>query len=143
MSSCKFFSICVDESTDITSSARLARFSRFCKCDELCEEMVALLTLPERTTGAEICKIVINEFCSCQIDSSKVVSVTTDGAPSMTGKKADFVSLFTKEVGHAVIGFHCIIHEEALCAKSRPEGTSGSNANSYQSCKLHFSSSIT
>ena len=34
------------------------------------------------------------------------------------------------------------IHEEALC-ESRAEGTSGSNANSYQSCKLHFCSSIT
>ena len=117
LSSCKFFSICIDESADITSSSRLAIFSRFCKGDELCEKMVALLTLPERTTRAKICKAVINEFCSCQIDFSKVVSVTTDGAPSMTGKKAGFVSLFTKEVGHVVIGFHCIIHEEALCAK--------------------------
>ena len=36
----------------------------------------------------------------------------------MTGGKAGFVSLFTKEVGHPVIGFHCIIHEEALCAKA-------------------------
>ena len=60
----------------------------------------------------------INEFCSRQIDISKVVSVTIDGAPSMTGEKAGFVSLFRKEVGHAVIGFHCIIHEEALCAKA-------------------------
>jgi len=46
------------------------------------------------------------------------VSITTDGSPSMTGEKAGFVSLFTKEVGHLVIGFHCIIHEEALCAKA-------------------------
>ena len=58
LSSCKFFSVCIDESTDITSSARLAIFSRFCKGDQLCEKMVALLTLPERTTGAEICKTV-------------------------------------------------------------------------------------
>ena len=81
--------------------------------------MVALLTLPERTIGAEIhvYKAVINEFCSRQIDFFKVVSVTTNGAPSMTGEKAGFVSLFTKEVGHAVIGFRCIIHEEALGAK--------------------------
>ena len=80
--------------------------------------MVALLTLPERTTGAEICKTVINKFCFRQIDISKVVSVTTDGAHSMTGEKAGFVSLFTKEVGYAVIAFYCIIHEEALCAKA-------------------------
>ena len=59
---CKYFSICIDESIDITSSARLAIFSRFCKGDEICEEMVALLTLPERITGAEICKAAINEF---------------------------------------------------------------------------------
>ena len=71
--------------------------------------MVVLLILPERTTGAEICKAVINEFCSCQIDISKIVSDAIDGAPSITDEKAGFVSLFTKEVGHAVISFHCII----------------------------------
>ena len=76
LSSYKYFSICIDESTDIESSARLAIFSRFCKDDKTYEEMVALLTLPERTTGAEICKSAINEFSSCQIDISKVVSVT-------------------------------------------------------------------
>ena len=115
LSSCKFFSICIDESKDITLSIRLAIFSRFCKGDELCEEMVALLTLPERTTGAEIYKTVINKFCSRQIVISKV---TNNGTPSMTGEKAGFVSLFTKEVGHAVKGFRCIIHEEALGAKA-------------------------
>ena len=68
--------------------------------------MVSLPTLPERTTRAEICKAVINEFFSRQIDISKVLSIANDGAPSMTDEKAGFVSLFTKEVGHAVIGFH-------------------------------------
>ena len=63
-----------------------------------------------------MCKTAINEFSSRQIDIS-IVSVATDGVPSMTGEKAGFVSLFTTEVGHPVIGFHCIIHEEALCAK--------------------------
>ena len=82
--------------------------------------MVALLTLPGGTTGAEICKGAINKFSFREIDISKVVSVTTNGAPSMAGGKAGFVSLFTKEVGHPVIGFHCIIHKEALrvCAKT-------------------------
>ena len=118
LSSYKYFSICIDESTDITSSARFGIFSRFCKGDETCEEMVALLTLHERTTGAAMCKAAINEFSSRQIDIFKVVAVTTVGAPSMTGEKAGFVSLFTTEVGHPVIGFHCITYEEALCAKA-------------------------
>ena len=104
LSSCRYFSISIDKSTDIT----------------FCKEVVALLTLPGGTTGAEICKGAINEFSFREIDISKVVSVTTDGAPSMAGEKAGFVSLFTKEVGHPVIGFHCIIHKEALrvCAKT-------------------------
>ena len=44
LSSCKYFSICIDESTDVTSSAWVATYSRFCKGHEICEEMVALLT---------------------------------------------------------------------------------------------------
>lgn len=118
LSSCKFFSICVDEITDITSSARLAIFSRFCRGDEVCEEMVALVTLPEHTTGAEICKAVVNELSIRQIHISKVVSVTTDGAPSMIDEKTGFVNLFAKDVGHPLIGFHCLIHEEALYANA-------------------------
>ncbi|XP_014768374.1 protein FAM200A-like [Octopus bimaculoides] len=106
------------QSTDITSSARLATFSRFCEGDELCDETVALLTLSEHTTGAEICKATVNELSSQQIDISKVVSVTTDGAPSMTCEKVGFINPFAKEVGHTLIGFHCILHEEVLCAKA-------------------------
>ncbi|CAI9726668.1 Hypothetical predicted protein [Octopus vulgaris] len=79
--------------------------------DEICEEMVALLTLPECTAGTEICKNVVNEFSSRKFDISKVVPVTTDGAPSMTGEKEEFVNLFAKEVGHT-LSFHWIINEE-------------------------------
>ena len=80
--------------------------------------MVALLRLHESSTGDEICKAAENEFCSSRIYISKVVRVTTDGAPSMIGEKAGFVNLPTNDVGHMVIGLHCIIHEEALCAKT-------------------------
>ena len=69
------------------------------------------------------------------------VSFITDDAPSMTGEKEGFVNLFTKEVGHTVIGFYCIMHKEAICAW--PEGSSGSDAISYQNCELHFCSDIT
>ena len=114
---------------------------RFYKGDEIREDIVALLTLPERTSHAEICKAAINEFSSRRIGISKVVSVTIDGTVSMTGKKAGFVNLFTKEFGHTVIGFHCMIHEEALCAKAGLKALH--DANSYQSCELHFCTDIT
>lgn len=38
--------------------------------------------------------------------------------PSMTGKDAGFVTLFTRHVGHPLLAFHCTVHQEALCAKS-------------------------
>ena len=36
----------------------------------------------------------------------------------MTGEKAGFVNLFAKDVGHPLIGFYCIIHEETSCGKA-------------------------
>ncbi|GFT17447.1 protein ZBED8 [Trichonephila clavipes] len=44
--------------------------------------------------------------------------VTTDGAPNMVGKKSGFISLFKTDVGHSILQCHCIIHQQALCAKS-------------------------
>jgi len=35
----------------------------------------------------------------------------------MIGKDRGFVNLFSKKIRHPLIGFHCIIHQEALCAK--------------------------
>ena len=51
------------------------------------------------------------------IDMSKIVSVTTDGAPNMVGRNVGFVTLFTEVVGHPILPFHCIIHQKVLCAK--------------------------
>jgi len=60
----------------------------------------------------------VEELKNAALDVNKIVSVTTDGAPSMTGKDAGFVNLFTKHVGHPLVAFHCIVHQEALCEKS-------------------------
>ena len=48
-----------------------------------------------------------------------MVSLCTDGAPSMLGRQAGFVSLFRQEIGKPnLISYHCIIHQQALCAKA-------------------------
>ncbi|GFX35931.1 dipeptidyl peptidase 3 [Trichonephila clavipes] len=36
----------------------------------------------------------------------------------MVGKKNAFISLFKTDVGHSILECHCIIHQQALCAKS-------------------------
>ncbi|KAM4026769.1 general transcription factor II-I repeat domain-containing protein 2A-like [Anomaloglossus baeobatrachus] len=118
ISNCKYFSISLDETTDVTSHAQLAIIGRYSDGPTMREELIKLVSVPTSTSGSEICKVVMQTFCDLSIDISKVVSVTTDGAPNMVGKKVGFVKLFTEGIGHPIVPFHCIIHQEALCAKA-------------------------
>ncbi|XP_073436047.1 general transcription factor II-I repeat domain-containing protein 2-like [Dendrobates tinctorius] len=118
ISECKYFSISLDETTDVTSHAQLAIIGRYSDGLTMREELIKLVSVPTSTSGSEICKVVIQTFRDLSIDISKVVSVTTDGAPNMVGKKVGFVKLFTDAIGHPIVPFHCIIHQEALCAKA-------------------------
>ncbi|XP_067126929.1 general transcription factor II-I repeat domain-containing protein 2B-like [Centruroides vittatus] len=83
-----YFSIALDESTDKTDSAQVLYFIRAITKDFQCyEELLALGTLTGRTRGADIFKN-FKEVCNkLQLKFSNLVSVCTDGAPSMRGKK--------------------------------------------------------
>ncbi|CAL1531256.1 unnamed protein product [Lymnaea stagnalis] len=116
LNQCQFFSICLDETADITSSARLAVITRFYNGQTMREELVKLEKMPISTSGYEICNVVIKIFNDLGIDISKVVSVLTNGAPNMAGNNGGFVKLFMESIGHPVVPFHCNIHQEVLCA---------------------------
>ncbi|GFS50185.1 general transcription factor II-I repeat domain-containing protein 2A [Trichonephila clavipes] len=75
INSAPFISLCLDESIDITKSARLAVFARYCVGNIIKEELIAIASLLT-TKGRDIC------------------------------------------VGHSILKCHCIIHQQALCAKS-------------------------
>ena len=50
----------------------------------------------------------------------KLASITTDGAPALTGKNVGLIKLLNDKVKrehplHSVMSFHCIIHQESLC----------------------------
>ncbi|KAK1338701.1 hypothetical protein QTO34_019358, partial [Cnephaeus nilssonii] len=115
---CKYFSISLDETTDVTSHAQLAIIGRYSDGLTMREELIKLVSVSTSKSGSEIFKVVIQTFRDLSIDISKVVSVTTDGAPNMVGEKVGFVKLFTEAIGHPLVPFHCIIHQEALCAKA-------------------------
>ncbi|KAK1335297.1 hypothetical protein QTO34_004882 [Cnephaeus nilssonii] len=115
---CKYFSIFLDETTDVTSHAQLAIIGRYSDGLTMREELIKLVSVPTSKSGSKICKVVIQTFHDLSIDISKGVSVTTDGAPNMVGEKVGFVKLFTEAIGHPIVPFHCIIHQEALCAKA-------------------------
>jgi hypothetical protein len=58
----QMFSICLDESTDVTLQARLAVFVRFLCGNVMREELVKLLRLPSTTTGKDIMNEVKQEL---------------------------------------------------------------------------------
>ncbi|XP_026538860.1 general transcription factor II-I repeat domain-containing protein 2A-like [Notechis scutatus] len=111
------YSMCLDESTDINNHARLAVILRYAVGDIMREELVKLVSLPEGTQGIDIYNAVMEAFLSRDIRPEKVVSISSDGAPSMVGATSGFVQFFVKEIKHQVIQFHCILHQAALCAR--------------------------
>ena len=115
------YSIALDKATDINDSAQVLFFIRVITSDFQChEELLGLGTLTERTRGIEVLNLFKEKFCKINLNLSNLVSVCTDGAPSMIGKHEGFVALLRKELPNpdTLISFHCILHQQNLCAKS-------------------------
>ena len=74
-------------------------------------------------TSENIFQVIISVIGSLGINISNICGVTTDGATAMVGKVKGAVSLIEKEMRNAgierkLVRTHCLIHLEALCAKS-------------------------
>lgn len=79
--------------------------------------------MTDTTTAEDIFSFVVGALDRVGVDWSRAVSPTTDGAPSMIGKKAGVMTKFREKVqalngGDGSWTFHCILHHEALCCKS-------------------------
>ncbi|XP_045442552.1 general transcription factor II-I repeat domain-containing protein 2-like [Pipistrellus kuhlii] len=121
-SSFEAFSIACDESTDIGGVAQLAVFLRACDTDfNIFEELLELVPMHNTSTGQDIFNCVCKLLQKYNLPLSKLTSVATDGAPSMTGNNG-FVELLQKQQseiydGSKIHHTHCIIHQEVLCTK--------------------------
>ncbi|GFV52791.1 general transcription factor II-I repeat domain-containing protein 2 [Trichonephila clavipes] len=51
----------------------------------------------------------------------KIVSISTDGAKSMTGVRKGFFATLKEKINPEILVYHCIIHQEALCAQTFPD----------------------
>lgn len=114
------FSLACDESCDVKNIAQLTLIGRYVSSTGVHEELLGLLPLKGQTRGEDICTI-ITEFCrKKEINLDKLISLCTDGSPNMIGKYKGFVALFKQNVKHELLSFHCIVHQEALCAQTFP-----------------------
>lgn len=116
------FSIAVDESTDICDVAQLAVFIRGVDDDMVVtEELVDLVPLKGTTTSEDIFSGMMQSLDKLGVDWTKAVSLATDGAPSMIGRKAGVAAKLKQKLQSnraPFLSFHCILHQESLCSKT-------------------------
>lgn len=114
---CKYYAICLDETTDLNDLSQLLVFVKTVDKDfNVTEEVGALCTLHGNVTGMAIFNAVNKKLFSFS-NLKKLSSVCTDGAPVMVGKKEGFVGQLMKNNVN-VPCFHCIIHQQALFSKA-------------------------
>ncbi|KAK5855570.1 hypothetical protein PBY51_007235 [Eleginops maclovinus] len=116
------FSIACDESTDVSDSAQLLVFLRGVNEDfEVCQELAGLETLKGTTKGVDIFMAVERVLDKNCLKWETLSGITTDGAPAMVGKRAGLNALVSDKVsefGGSILKYHCILHQEQLCAKN-------------------------
>lgn len=107
----------MDESTDTTDIAQLIVFLRYFdeSKGEFVEDVLGMANLCGQTRGEDTYNAVIGVLNEKEIDVKKIVSVATDGAPSMMGRERGLVQRL-KLLHPQLISYHCIIHQSILCA---------------------------
>ncbi|XP_063241704.1 zinc finger BED domain-containing protein 5-like isoform X1 [Bacillus rossius redtenbacheri] len=115
----EFLSIQVDESTDVSNLTEFMCFVRYENDDGVEEDILFCKPLPDHATGEEMYKLFISATASLNIDWKKCVSICSDGAKALTGKKSGFVKLLMAIMPKAV-WVHCFLHRQALASKNMP-----------------------
>jgi hypothetical protein len=68
-----------------------------------------LLQLHERTRGEDIFNVFLKFVKECNLPLSKLVAITTDGAPSTTGRNNGFLALCAKDESFPnFLSSHCV-----------------------------------
>lgn len=113
----QYFSLQLDESTDIRNEANLLCYVRYIYCGEVNDEFLIYRPLP--TTGEAVFNVDVDFIVHNKLDWSRSVSISTDGATAMTGRVRGLVSR-VQSIAPLVKAKHCCIHREQLAVKHMP-----------------------
>ena len=89
-----YFSLAVDETTDIVNTSQLAVYIRGVNREmKVTEEFLDVASLKERTTGKDIKEGVLKCVNAYQLNLRNLIGIATDGARSMIEKNSGAVTL--------------------------------------------------
>ncbi|KAG6920788.1 zinc finger BED-type containing 8 [Chelydra serpentina] len=115
-----FFAIQCDSTTDVGQCCQLLVYVRFIKDGTVKEELLFSKEWMTTSKGSDVMKTVSDLFEENGLSWEKLVDVCTNGAPVMLGSRSGFVTS-VKEKNLAVTTTHCVIHRQALAAKTLPD----------------------
>lgn len=112
-------SLAIDETTDTRDISQCAIFVRLIDNNfEITEDLLHLAQLKGQTRGEDIYNEVLDTLNTFKVPLKKIYSLSTDGAPAMSGCNIGFTTLFknSEETRDDILTYHCIIHQENLAA---------------------------
>ncbi|KAG6936315.1 zinc finger BED-type containing 5 [Chelydra serpentina] len=112
-----YYALQADESTHIVSLANLLLFVRYELNNEVHDDILFCQPIPIHTTGEAIFKVTDNFIKNNDLDWSRCVGISTDGARAMTGSKKGVVARI-QAVAPEAKSTHCCIHREALATQN-------------------------
>lgn len=116
-----YFSIALDESTDLSDTSQLAIMIRGVDNQfNVTEDFLTMSSLHGTTTGKDIYENLLKELAEFNLPLEKMSGVCTDGAPAMAGRNIGLIGLLLKSHhwGVPLLVYHCVIHQENLAAQT-------------------------
>ncbi|XP_037828362.1 uncharacterized protein LOC119616162 isoform X2 [Lucilia sericata] len=109
------FSLCVDESTDLTNVKSLCLVVRLCLNFEIKDFFYGLLTV-EHADANSLYQLIVNHFNKNGVNYKKnMIGFAADGAAVMTGRNKSVAQLLKNENNDLFI-IKCVCHSLALCS---------------------------
>ncbi|KAK7907121.1 hypothetical protein WMY93_015733 [Mugilogobius chulae] len=109
---------CGPESDCAVSGCRKAAGHGYSEDFSTKEEFLTLLPLKTTTRGIDIYNAVKNYLVEKKVPIERLVLITSDGAPAMTGRHSGFIAHCKSDPDFPkFLNYHCIIHQQAICAK--------------------------
>ena len=91
---------------------------------KLIKNLLSLESMHETTRGKDLLEKLLQALSKFNLSLDKLCGVGTNGAPAMVGKHKRMVLLLKNEMDargikhDRLVFFHCIVHQQSLCAKS-------------------------